>query len=61
VGEALDVSEAEFEFRQDVEHTFCVVFGVEALGDLGALLVRAADESNRPGNKHGGGILPSTS
>ena len=61
MGETLDIGKPEFEFRQNVEHTFCVVFGVEALRDFGACLVGAADESNRPGNKHGNGILPSSS
>ena len=58
VGETFDVGEAEFELRQNGENTFCVVLCVKAIRDFGALLVRAADESNRPGNKHGKRNLP---
>src|SRR5205809_8006175 len=58
MGETLDIGKPEFEFRQNVEHTFRLMFRVETLRNFGALRVRPAVKSNRPGKNLGARPLP---
>jgi hypothetical protein len=58
MGETLDVGEPGLELRQNLEHTFCLVFRVKPLRNLRGSLVGAAHKSNRLGNKHISPCLP---
>jgi hypothetical protein len=55
VREALDVGEAEGEFREDFEEAFSFVLGAWTLGDLLGVVVWAFYVSDGLGRKHGVG------
>ncbi len=52
VGESFNVDEPRLEFGQELEYTLGFMFRVQALGNLAGLVVGAAHESDRLGNKH---------
>src|ERR1700722_8022057 len=57
-GETFNVGDPDLEFRQHAEYPFCFMPGVQTFRDFSCIVVRAADESNRTGNKHTRSRLP---